>query len=47
MTRGTRLCSAVAFETSGPTTEIGMCHCSVCGSPAPQLRDGFGSPKLN
>jgi hypothetical protein len=30
MIRGSCLCSAVAFEVSGPVQEIGNCHCSQC-----------------
>ena len=30
MTRGSCLCGAVQFEIDGKTTEIGMCHCSLC-----------------
>ena len=30
MTRGSCLCGAVQFEIDGPTTDIGMCHCSKC-----------------
>ncbi len=27
---GACLCGAVRFEITGPTTDIGMCHCSLC-----------------
>lgn len=30
MIRGSCLCGAVRFEIVGPTTPIGMCHCSKC-----------------
>ena len=28
--RGSCLCGAVRFEIDGRTTDIGMCHCSLC-----------------
>jgi len=28
--RGSCLCGAVRFEINGRTTDIGMCHCSLC-----------------
>jgi hypothetical protein len=30
MIRGSCLCGDIAFEITGKTTEIGMCHCSKC-----------------
>lgn len=30
MTPGSCLCGAVRFRIDGPTTDIGMCHCSKC-----------------
>jgi hypothetical protein len=30
MTKGSCLCGGVRFEITGATTDIGMCHCSLC-----------------
>ncbi len=30
MIRGSCLCGAIQIEITGKTTELGMCHCSLC-----------------
>ena len=38
MVRGSCLCGGIAFEVSGPRSDIAFCHCSLC-----RKRSGVGS----